>query len=100
MMRDEFQPGETAPASGPYVALNIFGTPTCTKVLQQGEAFPSLPRSFTWKLLSAYSADELRDRAQQYRQMAGTASTADVMDALLRLAQDFDKMAASRDRGD
>jgi hypothetical protein len=97
MTQDEFQPGDTAPASGQYIALNVFGSPTDTIVtMRQGQSFPSLPCSFTWKPLSAYSAQELRDRAQQYCQMAGTASTADVMEELLGLGRCFDEMADSR----
>ena len=46
--------------------------------------------------LSDMTADELRARAVQYRTMAGTARTAAVRAALLRLAERFEALAAAR----
>lgn len=98
MSTTEYEPGDSAPASGHFAELNVFGTPTGTVVtMQHGESLPALPRGFSWKPLTAYSAAELRDRAAHYRQMAVTASTAEVSDGLLKLALRFDALASQRD---
>ncbi len=46
--------------------------------------------------LSDLTPAELRARAMKYRAMAATATTADVRDALIRLAVRFEEMAAGR----
>jgi hypothetical protein len=98
MARDEFQPGEPVPQSGPYEQLNVFGTPVGREIIvMQGETFPAGPRGFTWRRLSSLTAAELRARAAQYRQMAATATTAPVMQELLKLAERFDAFADRRD---
>jgi hypothetical protein len=47
--------------------------------------------------LSALSADQLMERAQQYRWMAATATTVEVRDALNRLAMRLAMLAARRE---
>jgi hypothetical protein len=69
-------------------------------VIRRRETFPALPGGVVWTPLSAYSATELGDKATHYRQMAQTASTAQVRDGLLKLAQRFDQMADQRDAGE
>jgi hypothetical protein len=46
--------------------------------------------------LSELSARELRSRALEYREMAGSATTAVVYAGLLRLAERFEALAATR----
>lgn len=48
--------------------------------------------------LSDLSREELLARADAYRTMAATATTATVGDALLRLAERFEALAVERDR--
>jgi hypothetical protein len=92
--RDEFQRGEAAPQARPYEQLNVVGTPTGREIIvMHGDTFPAVPRGFTRRRLSSLSAAELRARATQYRQMAATASTALVMQELLKLAERFDAFA-------
>ena len=50
--------------------------------------------------LSERTPAELLARAAEYRRMAETASTADVRDALLRLAERLEAMAARRSPDD
>jgi hypothetical protein len=45
---------------------------------------------------SELTPEEQRMRAAQYRQLAATARTADTQDALLRLAQQYEQMAAKQ----
>jgi len=47
--------------------------------------------------LGSLTADELRDRAWEYRQMAKTATTLQTGLGLLRLAEEFEALAAARD---
>ncbi len=42
------------------------------------------------------TADQLRQRAREYRSMADSASTAQIRDALKRLADRFDDLAERR----
>ena len=101
MERDEFRAGDVAPAAGAYVQLNVLGAPTgMAIVLTERDTFPAAPRGFTWKPLGACSASELRDRAAYYRQMAGTASTTETRDELLKLAQRLDGLADQREEKD
>ena len=48
------------------------------------------------KPLSELTADELRGRAEEMREMAQTASSQEVRQALLRLAERFDRLADDR----
>lgn len=50
----------------------------------------------SWKPISERTPEELRQRAEQYRQMAATARTADVQDALLMLAERYEGLAKDR----
>ena len=47
-------------------------------------------------LPSELSSEEQRMRAAQYRLLAATARTADTQDALLRLAREYEELAAGR----
>jgi hypothetical protein len=47
--------------------------------------------------LADLTADELRQRSRDYCDMAATATTADVRDALIRLAVRFAILAVTRD---
>jgi hypothetical protein len=47
-------------------------------------------------LLSELTPEELLARAAQYRNMAMYASTIDIRDALIRLAEQFEAMAEER----
>ncbi len=51
-------------------------------------------------LLSERSTDELRALAANYRAMAGTASTEDVVAALLRIASRLDALVEQRQGAD
>lgn len=96
----EFNPGEPAPDAGPYEELNVFGSRTGkVVVVQEGDTFPTAPRGFSWRSLSALSVVELRERAAQFRAMAGTATTEGAMKSLLKLADRFDALAARREGG-
>jgi hypothetical protein len=48
--------------------------------------------------LSDLTPEQLRQRAREYRSMAESASTTRIMEALKRLADRFDELAASRER--
>ena len=48
--------------------------------------------------LSSLTIGQLRQRAQEYRDMAATARTVDTCDGLLRLAARFDTMAETKAR--
>lgn len=99
MTRNEREPGDPAPSSGEYQELNVFGSPTGRIVrVAQDDALPVSPRGFTWRPLSDYSIDQLRARAGDYRAMADTARTAQVMDSLRKLADRFDALADERER--
>jgi hypothetical protein len=47
--------------------------------------------------ISKLTAQQLRTRALEYRAMAGTASTVEIRDALIRLAEGFETLAAQRE---
>ena len=49
-----------------------------------------------WRPLSEHSVDELLLRAAKYRRMAETASTHEVRDSLIRLADRFEAKATGR----
>ena len=61
----------------------------------EGELVPPIPDSHL--PLSQRSASNLRSRSDEMRQMAQSATTQDVKAALLRLADDFEKLAAERE---
>lgn len=93
----EHQPGDPAPSSGEYEELNVFGTPTGRIAeVAKGEQLPASARGFTWRPLAQHSLAELRERAAEYRRMAETARTTDVMGSLRKLAERFDTLADRR----
>jgi hypothetical protein len=47
--------------------------------------------------LSSLTAEQLRERAQEYRAMAAHATTAQIGDSLIRLAERFEALAATRE---
>ena len=50
----EHEPGASAPLSGVYREVNIFGTPTGRRVqVQEGEPLPSAPVGFSWVLVAS-----------------------------------------------
>jgi hypothetical protein len=51
MRHTELQPGQQAPATGRYQALNVFGSPDKIICIRAGERLPDLPRGFTWQYL-------------------------------------------------
>ena len=94
----EHQPGDPAPNSGESEELNVFGTPTGrTAVLAKDEMLPGTSRGFSWRSLSDYSVEELRERAAECRRMAEGARTAEVMGSLRRLAERFEALADQRE---
>ena len=61
--------------------------------MDEGEELPRTPRGLTWRPLAELSAADLRAKAWDYRRMAATARTAEVMDNLLKLAERFEELA-------
>lgn len=59
---------------------------------------PSTLGAATWRPLSERSAAELRAQAAEYRRMATTATTEQVMRSLRDLADRFDRTANLRDQ--
>jgi len=51
MIHTELQPGQQAPATGRYQALNVFGSPDTIISISAGERLPDLPLGFTWRHL-------------------------------------------------
>ena len=48
---EEHPPGTTAPISGHYRMVNVFGTPTVYSIhVRHGEPLPSAPRGHGWRL--------------------------------------------------
>lgn len=93
----EHQPGDFVPSSGEYEELNVFGTPTGRIAeLAKDEQLPGSPRGYTWRPVARLSVAELRNRAAEYRRIAETARTAEVMDGIHRLAKRFDALADRR----
>ena len=46
----EHKPGDSAPATGHYEELNVFGSHTGkTAHVTEGEPLPGAPRGFTWR---------------------------------------------------
>ncbi len=98
MRCDDYRPGEKAPTAGRYEELNVFGRRTGRTFLATEDAeLPQAPRGFTWRPLERYSASELRERAQEFRCMATTATTIDIRDDLLDLAAEFEALAADKE---
>ena len=96
---NEHLPGDAAPTTGGYEELNVFGTRTGKLILvTEGDALPRAPRGFTWRPLDQRSASELQQAVVEYRRLAATATTADIRDALLRLAVEFDALAVDKER--
>jgi hypothetical protein len=49
--RDEYAPGDDAPAGGTYEQLNVFGRPNGVRVMvNDGHLLPHAPRGHTWRL--------------------------------------------------
>ena len=97
----ELSPGELAPTAGVYEELNVFGSGTGrVPDVRDGETLPAAPRGFSWRSLSALSVAELRERAAQFRAMAGTATTEGAKSSLLKLAERFDALVARRESGE
>ena len=105
MHDNEHTPGTPAPLTASYEELNVLGSPTGRLIeVHRGDLLPVLPRGWMWRSLgqqsiATMSAADLRTRADQYRQMASTATTAEVRDGLLRLAKRFMDLADQRNRG-
>lgn len=98
MRRNELEPYVLAPCSGLFEELNIFGTPTGIMTARdEGEPLPGAPRGFRWRPLAELSVPELRARAAHYRDMAATATTQAVMEALLRIAERLEAKAGQGD---
>jgi hypothetical protein len=50
----EVTPGGRVLVSGVYELLNVFGTPTATKLFMlRGSAAPTAPREFMWRLIES-----------------------------------------------
>lgn len=65
----------------------------------KGEVSPLVALGTTgWRRLAELSAADLRARADGYFHMAATATTAEVMSGLLRLAERFNALANERER--
>lgn len=101
MKSDKLDPHSAAPHTGLFEELNIFGSPTgLAAFVTKGDMLPAAPRGFVWRPLQTLSSAELRERAEQYREMAATARTAVAVEGLLKLAERFDAMAEQRERGE
>ena len=84
--------------NGLFERLNVKGNLTGVMAFKQnGEAMLGAPRDLTWRPLSELSVWELRARAVRYREMAETATTAQVMNGLLNIAGRLDNMADQRE---
>lgn len=84
---------------GLYEELNVFGTPTRAVVIaDESDELPPRPRGFTWRPLAERSAAELHAYAGDYRRMAETASTLNVMAACFRIAIRLEALAERRER--
>jgi hypothetical protein len=91
--------GEPASRTGPYKELNVLGTPTGRIVfMTAGEELPPAPRGFSWRPLAERAPAELRARAEEFRRMAETGTTMQVMTSLYQLADRYDAMANQRER--
>ena len=49
-------------------------------------------------LPSEMTDEQLRDRTAEYRRMAATASTVEIRDALLRLAERFERLTVQQEQ--
>jgi hypothetical protein len=87
------------PHTGVFEEINIFGARTGQAFVTKGDMMPAAPRGFAWRPLGALSVAELRQRAEQYREMATAARTAVAKEGLLKLSKRFDALADRRERG-
>jgi hypothetical protein len=56
MARREHQPGTTAPTTGRYEELNVFGTRTGrVEHVREGDQLPCAPRGFSWRQIEQES---------------------------------------------
>jgi hypothetical protein len=108
MEPDEHPPGEPARRSGRYEERNVFGTRraavpgmSCAsgKVRDCPRRRAASHRDATTKNGRLYELrpaelQELQARAAEYSRMAETATTADVRDSLLRVAEILEEIAA------
>lgn len=68
--------------------------------MTEGETIPAIPSDYRFRPLATLSVNELREKAAHYRRMAATATTAPVMSALLKLAEQLSTLADRRERGE
>lgn len=64
--------------------------------VNEGDELRTIRREDRWRPLAELSVVELRARAADYRRMAATATTIEVVHGLLRVAERFDAMANCR----
>lgn len=64
----------------------------------EGEVSPLVALGTGWRRLAELSAADLRARADGYFRMAATATTLEVASSLLKLAEQFNALAAERER--
>jgi hypothetical protein len=59
-MKDrDVRPGERSPVTGEYEELNVFGSRTGKmRHMDEGEALPSAPRGFSWRVVMRRAAEE------------------------------------------
>jgi hypothetical protein len=97
-LRDQW-PNERAASPDLYEELSAFGAPTGRLVLAaKDEGLPDLPPGFSWRPLSERSVAEIRARAEEFRRMAGTATTHTVRNSLRKLAERLENLANRRKR--
>jgi hypothetical protein len=99
----ESRPGQSAPKSGWYQLIKPPGAPTGHEIfVELGHVLPDAATGFAWRLkrtaLSQLSPGQLLERAAQMRALGQTARTPETARGLLRLADRFEKMAATRTR--
>jgi hypothetical protein len=52
MDEEDYAPGTAAPQTGLYEGLNIFGSPSGSRVwVAEGDRFPAAPVGFKWRLV-------------------------------------------------
>src|SRR5262249_50754308 len=98
-------PGTAAPVSGRYEELNVLGAASGVVIeVAEGDVLPKLPRGCTWRQaprprVAEMTTADLLVRAAEYRRMAATATTLEVRQSLLGLAQRFEDAARKREGG-
>jgi hypothetical protein len=101
-LRDvECRPGQPAPQSGWYLLLNVFGTPDGEeRFIERGQPAPAAPVGYHWQLrgepLDSQDGGRLLERAAEMRSMALTARSMATAEALIRLAERFERLASER----